>query len=346
VQRVHAEDTSAVRGVFVVLHRIGMREQGPMDSVRTDAGGAFRFRVAAPDSQALYVVSTRYAGIGYFGEPVHGRDRTAAPAVLHVYDTATAGTPLETTLRHLVVGPKNEGGARRLLDIIQVVNPDPATRIAADSLAPVWATRIPTGVTDPQVGQGEVSPDAARFSGDTVYVSAPFPPGPKQIVLTYGLPAGAGRITLPVAQATGDVEILVDDSGAVAEGDLHEEPPLAVEGRNFRRFVARDVAAGAVLQVRFERPSRFPLRTMAVVLAALGLIGGLALALRPRPGAPAAAPAATPEDADTLLGRLVALDERYADREARTPPAEWAEYQATRAALKARLARRVAPPRT
>jgi len=346
VQKVRADDTTGVRGVFVVLHRLGMREQGPMDSMATDARGRFRFHIAAPDSQTLYVVSTRYAGIGYFGEPVRGRDRAPVDAALTVYDTATSGTPFETTLRHLVVGPPGPGGARRLLDIVQVVNPDPATRIAADSLAPLWSTRIPTGVLDPQVGEGEVGPDAARFSGDTVFISAPFPPGAKQIVLTYGLPAGARSVRLPVAQATGDVEILVDDSTAVAGGDLHEEPPLALEGRNFRRFVARDVEAGAVLEVGFGGRSRFPVRTVAIMLAAVGLVGGLAMALRPRPGVPASAAAPVHEDANALLGRLVALDERYADRQAHTPPAEWAEYQATRADLKARLARRVAPPGT
>jgi hypothetical protein len=90
-------------------------------------------------------------------------------------------------------------------------------------------------------------------------------------------------------------------------------------------------------------------RALAIALAGLGLLGGLVLALRQRRGTAAGAPSAAAvgapeEDADALLRRIVALDEKFADRETATPPAEWAAYQSTRADLKARLARRVAPP--
>ncbi len=353
VQQVRGADTTGVAGVRVVLHRIGMQQQGAVDSVAADAAGRFRFRVAAPDTMSLYVVSVRYAGIGYFGTPVRGRSGTNEGADLAVYDTATTGRPLETALRHLVVGPPEQGGVRRLLDIVQVVNPDPATRVAADSLAPVYWTVIPADVRDPQVGEGEVGPDAVRFSGDTAYVTAPFPPGSKQIVLSYELPADVRRIVLPVSAPTADVEILVDDSGAVAGEGVAEEPALAIEGRSFRRFVVRNAAAGSVVEVRLGRRAWFPVREVAIGLAALGLLAGMVLALRRRPGSgPAAAvpardaaPADAGDDRDALLGRLVALDDRYADRQADTPPAEWAEYQATRAELKARLARTVARPR-
>lgn len=354
VQKVRGADTTGVRGVRVILHRIGMSAQGPVDSVASDAAGGYRFRVTLPDTQSLYVVSVRYAGIGYFGEPVRGRAGTTGPATLTVYDTATAGPPLHTALRHLIVGPADEGGGRRLLDIIRVENPDDRTRVAADSLAPIWWTQLPEAIENPQVGEGEVAPAAARFTGDTVFVAAPFPPGGKQIVLTYDLPAGERRVALPVAAPTAEVEILVEGADASPGDGLVEQEGMTLEGRQFRRFTASNVAAGTVLAIRLGGSGGFPVRTMAIVLVALGMAGGLVLALRPRrgtaPAVPAAAvppphgPVAAADDADALLGRLVALDERYAEREASTPPAEWAGYQATRADLKARLARRVAPP--
>ena len=354
VQKVRGTDTSGVRGARVVLHRIGMSAQGPVDSSAADAAGRYRFRVAEPDTLSLYVISVQHAGIGYFGEPVPGRAGTAPAATLTVYDTATAGPPLRTALRHLVVGPPGEDGGRRLLDIIRVDNPGDRTRVAADSLAPLWWALLPEGVREAQVGEGEISPDAARFAGDTVYVAAPFPPGSKQIVLTYELPSGERRIALPVAQATAEVEILVEGAAATPGDGLAEQEGLSLEGRQFRRFTARDVAPGTVLAVRLGGgSSRFPVRTLTIALAALGLAGGLVLALRPRrgttptaasPPVTAARAAAPGDDADALLGRLVALDEKYADRESVTPPAEWAAYQSTRADLKARLALRVAPP--
>jgi hypothetical protein len=351
VLKVRGADSAGVAGARVVLHRIGMQEQGPVDSVAADRAGRFRFRVAVPDTLSLYVISVRYAGIGYFGAPVRGRAGMAPETALTVYDTTTVGPPLRTALRHLVVGAPEEGGSRRLLDIVQVTNPDVATRVAADSLAPLWWTLVPSGIRDPQVGEGEVGPDAVRFSGDTAFVSAPFPPGRKQIVLTYELPAGERRVALPLASPVENVEILVDDSGAVAGEGVVEERALAIEGRAFRRFVARNAAAGTTVEVRLGSRVRFPARELAIGLAALGLLAGMVLALRrrPRAAAPAPAPATTAggaeaPDADTLLGRIVALDERYAGREADTPPSEWTRYQVTRAALKAELARRVASP--
>jgi hypothetical protein len=345
VLKARGADTTGVAGVRVVLHRIGMQEQGPLDSAAADAAGRFRFRVAMPDTLSLYVLSVRYAGIGYFGVPVRGRSGTNPESPLVVYDTASAGSPLRTALRHLVVGPPEPDGSRRLLDIVQVVNADDATRVATDSLAPLWWTRIPAGVADPQVGEGEIGPDAVRFSGDTAFVAAPFPPGAKQVVFSYDLPRGVRRVTLPVVAPTANVEILVDDSGAVAGEGVTEERALAIEGRSFRRFVVRDAAAGMVVEVRLGSRVRFPAREVAIGLAALGLVAGMVLALRRRPGTPARPRAGAPieETADALLRRIVALDERYADREADTSPDDWARYKATRAALKAQLARRVAP---
>jgi hypothetical protein len=339
VVRVRGADSSALRGVRVVLHRIGMRAQGPLDSVPADAAGRFRFRIAAPDTQSLYVVSVGYAGIGYFSEPVPGRNQDTPAITLAVFDTATTGRPLALTLRHVVVG-RGPNGERRVLDIAQVVNPDAATRIVRDSTTPLWWMRLAHGALAPQVGEGDVSPDAVRFHGDSVLVTAPFQPGTKQIVVLYDLAANASEIAVPVDALTGEVELLLEDSASVAGAGLREAEPLTIESRRFRRFTAAGVQPGTVLNVAFGRTrTRVPRTTLAVLLACATLAVGAVIALRVR----SAAQAPEVEDADLVLGRIVALDERYAGRESQTPPAEWAEYQRARADLKARLARRVAP---
>jgi hypothetical protein len=344
--RVAGRDSAALAGALIVAHHIGQREQGPVDSLRSDAAGRFRFRIASPDSGAMYVVSTLYAGIGYFSEPVSVREPGGADTLrLAVYDTSSSGAPLNVGMRHVVVSAPGADGSRDVLDIVQVANPGATTRVARGGAAPTWRMRLPEGVQSFHVGESDVPATAVRQSGDTVLLSAPIPPGVKQLVMTYVLPRGEGALQVPIDQPTARLELLVEDSSASASGAmLAAANPVQLEGRTFRRFSASRIAAGEAASVRFgTRGGSRKLAWVAIALAAalLGL-GGWA-AVRRRGGAAAArAPAAPAEDGDALLRRIVALDERYASRQAETPPQEWSEYQRQRAALKAELAGRLA----
>jgi hypothetical protein len=343
VVRVAGRDTTPLAGAVVVLHHVGMRTQGPLDSLRSDRAGRFRFRIADPDTGAMYVVSSLYAGIGYFSEPVTVRDRGGADTLrLAVYDTSSTGAPLDVGMRHVVVAAANADGSRDVLDIVQVANPGATTRVARGDTAPTWRMLLPQGVQSFRVGDSDVPATAVRQSGDTVLVSAPIPPGIKQLVLTYVLPRAAGTLTVPIDQPTARLELLVEDSTAGASGArLSAARPVQLEGRTFRRFSASRIGAGEAATVTFgARGGSRRLAWVAIVLAAglLG-IGGWAAAHRHAVGAKAAPPTA---DGDALLRQIVALDERYASREAETPAAEWQEYQRKRAALKAQLADRLA----
>jgi hypothetical protein len=343
--RVMGADTTALAGAFVVAHRIGQREQGPVDSVKSDASGAFRFRVSRPDTGAMYVVSTRYAGIGYFSSPFSIRDRAGSDTIrLAVYDTSASGTPLVVAVRHLVISAPGTDGSRDVLDIVQVANPGQTTRVPRDSAAATWQMRLPHGVESFHVGEGEVPSSAVRQAGDAVLVHAPFPPGEKQVVVTYVVPRGLGTLRLPIDQPTVRLELLVEDSTVTASGAaLVAANPLRLEGRSFRRFSAAHVAAGETAAITFGGGSGARNLTWLAVVLAAGLLaaGGWAAARRRVVGAAAPVLRSVPAQ-DALLRQIVALDERYASRREETPAAEWEEYQAKRAALKAQLAGRLA----
>ena len=341
--RVRGADTAALPGVEVVAHRIGMREQGPLDSLKADARGAFRFRIARPDTGAMYVVSTRYAGIGYFSQPFSPKDRAGADTIrLAVFDTATSGSPLGVAVRHLVISAPGGDGSRDVLDIIQVGNPGETTRVPRDSLKPTWHMKLPRGIESFRVGEGDVPTSSVVRSADSITVSAPFPPGLKQVVVTYVVPRDLKTLRVPIDQPTQRLELLVEDSSASATGaQLVTANPLTIQGRRFRRFSASGIGAGETEEITFGGPPARNLGWLAVVLSAVLLgAGGFLAAQRRRAGVPVAEPEAP--DGDALLRQIVALDERYAAGEAQTPPAEWADYQAKRAALKARLAGRLA----
>jgi hypothetical protein len=341
---VRAARTTPLAGAYVVAHRVGPQEQGPIDSMRSGADGGFRFRVAAPDTGAVYVVSTRYDGIGYFSAPISPQDRAGADTIrLAVYDTSTGGAPLDVEVRHLVIASPGADGSRAVLDIAQVGNAGTTTRVAKDSAAATFWMLIPSGMVSFEVGESDVPPSAIRRDADTVLVHAPFPPGHKQIVVSYVIPRGARSVRLPFGRTTARLELLVEDSTARATGvPLVAGNPMELQGRSFRRFSAGRIDAGQAAVVTFGRTGGRHLTWLAVVLAALVLgAGGYAAARRRTGVAPARGDAAAP-DGDALLRRIVALDERYAGREAATPPPEWAAYQAQRAALKQQLADRLA----
>ncbi len=345
VQRVRAADTVGTAGVWVVLHRISIRAQGPVDSVRADAAGRFRFRVAAPESSAVYAVSSAYAGIGYFGQPVDARaGRGAPPITLIVYDTATTGPPLTVAMRHVVIARAAADGTRRILDITEVRNGGTTVRVGADSLAAVWSQAFASDLVEPRLGESDVPASAVTFVEGRLRVAAPFPPGSKQIAASYVLPRGASRLRIPVDQPTARLELLVEDSTSSVPG-LAAAEPIELDGRAFRRFAADSLDDGRVVTVEFGGSAGLGgtgLLVMALALAGLGLMAGLVVATRRKAvGAPAARAAGagrSSADRDTVLAQLVALDERFAGRESDTAPDDWAAYQRRRAELKRTLA--------
>ena len=343
VVRVRGLDSVPLVGARVVAHRVGTDRAGPLDSLASDARGRFSFRVAHPDTAAMYVVSTRYAGIGYFSTPFAPGARAGADSiVLPVFDTSSAGAPLDVAVRHVVVSaPDSADRSRDVLDIIQVSNPGTTTRVARDS-APTWRMLLPRGIEAFRVGEGDVPADAVRKVGDSLLVSAPFPPGVKQVVAIYVVPSGTLELRVPIDQPTAQLEVLVEDSLSNATGAaLSSGNPLQFENRTFRHFASTRAVRGETADITFGGPKRRNLTWLAVVLSALLLAGGAFVAARRR-GPVAAPPAPAPQGPDALVRQIVALDERYAGREHETPPAEWAGYQSRRAALKAQVAERLA----
>jgi hypothetical protein len=348
VVRVKGADTVPLPGLRIVAHRVDARRQGPVDSLLSDARGRFTFRMPRPDTGAMYVVSTLYAGIGYFSAPyVTGQRAGADSILLPVFDTSSTGSPLDVAVRHLVVSAADRDGSRDVLDIVQVANPGVTTLVSRGG-APTWRMQLPHGIESYRVGEGDVPSDAVQRVGDSIMVRAPFPPGIKQVVGIYVVPQGTRTLRVPIDQPTARLEVLVEDSLANASGAaLAAANPLQLQGRTFRHFSSTRVVRGETAEITFGAPGGGrSLAWVAIVLSALLLASGGYLAARRRAGA-GTQELPTQQAAggrDALLRQIVALDERYAARQAETPPEEWAAYQTRRASLKAQLAGRLARP--
>jgi hypothetical protein len=155
-------------------------------------------------------------------------------------------------------------------------------------------------------------------------------------------------LRIPLDSAVATLEVLLEDPAVRVEGaGLSPSPSVTVEGREFRRFEATNIAAGSEIRVMLpalaqSRRTMYVAAVLVVIMAAM-LIAlartfsrrGAGIAVAPAGGPP------VPRSADALAREIAALD-----REFERTPAEDREMRekfiARRAALKNALARALA----
>lgn len=317
-------------GQMVVLHRISADSSGPVDSVRTAAGGAYRFRYRLESPRSMYIVSSRYAGIAYFTTPLREATVTSPDADISVFDTTSATFPLTVRARHVVVAPAETNGMRRVVDVFEVANDSSRTLIAGDS-GRTWRVALPPDAREPGSSGGDLPPDAFRFTAGHAELVVPFPPGSRQVVLTYAIPAREA-VSIPVPDAVTNLEVLVEGTvGRVSGAGLSAEAPVSMEGRTFQRFTASPVAAGTSFVVggggAGGSAGRVALLAVAAVAVALGIVVG-----RRSTSRATASPPARPAS-EALAREIAALDHVYA----RATGAGDAYYRSRRSTLMEQL---------
>jgi hypothetical protein len=279
---------------WAVLHRVTAQGGAPLDSVRTDRGGRFRFRLAAPDTAAVYLVSTDWHGVGYFTAPVRLIGRPADTLeTLVVWDTSSTGPPIRLVRRLTTIARlENADGTFDVLEVFHIENAGVTARVTGDTARPVWSVTIPDAAFQFQAREGDVSPDAVVRRGDQVGVYGTIAPGRvRQVSVTYALPRDPRTFEVPVDQSTGQVDLLIEGEGADVSGPtVTALDPDSIEGRVFRRFATGALDAGAVLTVTLPAPRTGVQGILPFVIAALVLAFavGAYVALRPRRGAAAA----------------------------------------------------------
>lgn len=284
VVRIAAGDTIAVSGVQLTLHRVGRTVQGTIDSVQSGTEGGFQFRLRA-DSAAFYLVSARYAGIEYFGEPV--RPPGASGMLVLVSDTSSAAE-IRLGARHVIVRPPDPSGTRAVLDLLSIRNDGTETRIGQDSSSPSWVFVLPIGGQQYEVEEGDVSPTAVRFHGDTLWLMAPVAPGRKNLLLSYRLPVDIERPRW--FAPTDSFDLLVEEVDATVRGaGLVATAPVTLMGSTLRRWSAAPTT-GPAAEVAFVDGTKAGGRILVwlVGLLTLAVLAGgvVAYGLATRPPRP------------------------------------------------------------
>ncbi len=341
VVRVAGTDTIPVPAAGIVLHRVGQDTQGPLDSLRVDGAGRFRFEFPV-DTSAAYILSVRHHGITYFSSPVARDPAHRTDDILLIVSDTSSSAPVVVAARSLIIGGAEPSGSRTVVEVIELANRGQATRVSVDSL-PTFALALGRGGHGFVIEDTDLSPDAVRVSGDSLLVFAPLAPGERVVIVQYVLPAGTSRLELPAGPAVDTMQVLLEMGRLELLVDLPRATDEQLDGRPYARWVGPwpegQPLAVAVTGVTI-RPDRLLGTLVALLVLAMG--AGLLLARRRRTTAtPLATPRVTRGPSD-LLDALATLDARYRGREGDTTAAEWQQYQAERARLKAALERALA----
>ena len=195
-----------------------------------------------------------------------------------------------------------------MVDVFEVAN-DSNRTLVAGATGHTWRVRLPDAAREPNGGGGDLPPEAFRFADGNAELVVPFPPGSRQLVMQYAVPAGS-RVDIPIADAVSTLEVLLEGRGATVSGaGLAIEDTVTFEGRSFQRYTAQQVAAGASFDVRSAgggNAGKLALLAVAAIAIALGIVVG-------RRGLGAAAPPAAPRTTtETLAREIAALDHVYA----------------------------------
>lgn len=285
------KDTVPLADTWVVLHRVTRESGGPLDSVRSDARGRYRLTLRNPDTAVVYVVSAWHDSIAYFSLPLNAVGRPAVHVEdLITFGTTTNGPPIRLERRLATIASANASGTREVLEILELQNTGSTTRITKDTLVPTWAGRVPAGVGQLRGGQGDISPDAMVFRNDSVFVLGPIPPGPvKQLSYAYSLPDNVRTFVIPIDQATGDVNLLVEDTTAVVSGaKLDTLGVQELEQRRFAAYRAGPLKAGERIEIQLPA-GKFRAQTLLpyiIAVLAAGMVLALVWALRRKPQEP------------------------------------------------------------
>src|SRR5512132_3046676 len=280
-----------VSGAWVVLHRVGPDRAGPLDSLQSDSRGRYSFNYERTGSDdAIYFVSASHDGIAYFTPPLAEGKVSGDDGEISVFDTTSRPVPISLRGHHVVVSAADANARRSIVEVYDLSNDSSVTRVATDDTPAnaTWQTHIPSEASDFRVSQGDISAAAVNHAKGVVSVFAPLAPGIKQLSFSYWLPAKSFPLKLPLEKATGVYEIMIEDrAGSVTGPHLKEVDPVAVEERNFRRFLATDMPDNSVAIIDLPAPP--PTRSVdpRYLVALTLLIGGamvlaLAQALRRR----------------------------------------------------------------
>jgi mono/diheme cytochrome c family protein len=230
-QVINAATGEPVGNIELVLHAFQNNTKLETLSSAADEDGNFRFENLATDHTVVYVVEGLYQDIGYISEEstMFLPDTTETTLNLEVYDATTDDTNVNVTQMHYLLSFSPD--AVNVLQIFIVGNSGDKTYVGENG--ETFQFTLPENATAVNF---QNNPNGERIvKTDTGYAdTSPVMPGAEGLTIAavYDIPFSGDtlEIELPLDSATGSVDVLMTDQGAILDSDQVD----FVENRDFQ----------------------------------------------------------------------------------------------------------------
>jgi len=301
----------------VTLHRITPVESGDLASIQVGPGGEFSYalpNLPIPGSGEIFIASSRYDGVLYFGAALTAPIQLDSLYTLEVFPTQAApqvGIAFPIGIRNIFLEEGPMGW--EVTDVFQVLNPSEFTFVPGAEGQAIWRYPLPTGAHSFRLGQGDLAPGTVEFVEGWVTTATPVTPGESLYIFQYDLPSL--DFDVPVPGETRFFELLMREPAPAirVEGLVRLESIELEIGTPFIRWAAEGIQ-DQTIRVRPGEESSVPMVAWFAVTLALLLAGAGSFALNRTPprgerrGEGAEAGGRTRKD---ILVEIARLDERY-----------------------------------
>jgi hypothetical protein len=191
-----------------------------------------------------------------------------------VYDTTSVlPQPLRIDRRDMLLMPI-EDGAWEVNEVVSITNSSQMALVAAPG-QPTWYMRIPAEAAAFEAGERDFLPHQISRMEDRVMLLTPFPPGQREMLIRYFLPARPARASIPFAEPVDTFNLIVEQPSHLRSViGLGAPRPLQLDSLSYLQYSGYALAAGGSIDFEWSVASVPPVDPIvAAVLASSALLG-------------------------------------------------------------------------
>jgi mono/diheme cytochrome c family protein len=339
VQLINGSGGEAPTDASVILYGFDNMQNTYSETLTTSVDGIYNFSDVLMPAGRVFLAGVKYAS-GTYGSDIVTVDPTTPNLNLQVtvYDSTTDTSALTTDRVHIFfdfTDPENT----QVIEVFIISNPTNLAVVSATENGPVVTFPLPEGYTNLQFQDGELGDrfiEVAQGFADTLTVKPGV--GDYQVIFAFQMPYDRKLVfSQMMFLPTSAVVVMVPDNGVKVDSDqLEDGGTRDFQGTNYHMYNGTSLIAGSLLEFTLSgRPkdagtsfvSTGTMKNLAIGLGVFGLalvISGLWLYRRNQkkaalqaasegPDLPESASLgdATPEDEDTLMDAIIALDDQF-----------------------------------
>jgi hypothetical protein len=257
----------------------------------TDAAGAFRFEGLPTGSDYVYTVAVNYATVDYWSDSIQVQsDSPLATLEVPVYETTTDASAVKVVLDHLAVQLNKGAQTIQVLNYVKLHNGGDRTLVAegANTMASHPAALqlpLPKDALNIAPMEGLTQENLSLTDGGLAD-STPFPPGDREVVVSYDLPYSSASYLLErtVMYPTDKLAVLMPIGDVqIDSAQLPNRNETEMEGNKYLVMTGENLAAGTPIQLALSGLPKADrgigaevLQPFVVIVAVLALAGALA----------------------------------------------------------------------